>query len=104
MDVAAGGDKQRGQLRWYKEFTYPAPTFRLVSKAWPLRDNQPLPAEVKLWWSPAEYPSNENFTYQFEWARKLDKEPKVVGSTWFKIEGVDPEPHEVSDTPWNGER
>jgi hypothetical protein len=108
MEVQARGEKKPGQFRWHKEFTYPAPTFRLMTRDWPFKEGeQPVPAEVKVWWHDRPYPQNDAYSSYLEWIpAKYRYKRTIVGNTGtgFTIESIEVEEHKVSTTPWFDDR
>lgn len=60
QEVPAGEKEKRPSLvRWYNDERYPAPAWQLKADQWPLKDKEPLPAEVAVWWQTSATPPRD---------------------------------------------
>jgi hypothetical protein len=72
-------------MRWYREYGYPAPTYRLRADDWPATQGRASRSRVHVWWT--ETPEDSNFSQQFERAiKKKAPDPVRLGDVAIEVE------------------
>lgn len=65
LECNAAGGKSAGQTRWFNEFLYPAPTWRVERDGWP-KNGSWAAAELSVWCLPDKFPTDEDYAKSFD--------------------------------------
>ena len=89
------GAKPPAEIRWYREYGYAAPAYRLRALGWPAPNSIPAPSELAIWTSDSD--SNPAFSTTFSRLMKNPRpEPVRLAETTLWIEGASIENREVA--------